>query len=88
MPAPTLDPWDRQLDELPTADDLTDPQVWAYVAGQWRPAAVLDFSTAAVLVRYKLASRGTAVDTLTTRFLWAHRTEPEPAVDYRDPTTP
>lgn len=61
--------------------------MWAYVDGDWRPAAVLHFSAAAVLVRYKLSGRGTAVDTLTAHFLWAHRTEPEPAVDYADPTT-
>jgi hypothetical protein len=88
MPAPTIDPQDRQPDELPTVEDLADPRVWAYVAGQWRAAAVLSYSTTAVLVRYQLTGRGTGVDTLTHRFLWAHRTEPEPAVDYRDPTTP
>lgn len=90
MPAPTQDPQDRQPDELPTPEDLTDPRVWAHVAGEWRPAAVLSFSTTgsttAVMVRYRLSGRGTGVDTVTARFLWAHRTEPEPAVDYDDPT--
>ena len=81
-PAPTLDPDRRDpADVCPTDSYRPADPVWVYRAGAWCTGIVEAASALAATVTYRPATvRGTAVDTLTARFLLP-RTQPDPALE-------
>ena len=84
---PGLDPDRRDPAEVSPTDSYhpTDP-VWVYRGGAWCSGVVEAASAVAATVTYRPATaRGTAVDTLTAKYLLP-RTEPDPALD-RDPAS-
>jgi hypothetical protein len=84
MPAPTIDPEQRNPNDVAPTDSYhpTD-RVWIYRGGQWRSGVVETVSTRAATVTYRPSeARGTGVDTLTARYLLA-RNDEDPVLDRR-----
>jgi hypothetical protein len=82
---PTLDPGLRDPADVASTDSYrpADP-VWVYRGGTWCAGVVEAASAMAATVTYRpTTARGTAVDTLTARYLLP-RTEPDSMLD-RDP---
>jgi hypothetical protein len=85
MPTPTFDPDRRDPTEVAPTDSYhkADP-VWVHRGGNWRAGVVESASTRAATVTYRPNSaRGTAVDTLTARYLMP-RADVDPVLDQRD----
>ncbi|MEN3308369.1 MAG: hypothetical protein V7603_4571 [Micromonosporaceae bacterium] len=85
MPTPTIDPDDRDPAEVAPTDTY-DPRdrVWVHRGGIWRAGVIENSSPRAATVRYRPSSaRGTAVDTLTARYL-LRRADTDPLLDPRD----
>ncbi len=82
MPAPTIDPDQRDPNDVaPTDSYHPADRVWIYRGGQWRSGVIEASSTRAATVTYRPSgARGTGVDTLTARYLLA-RTDADPALD-------
>jgi hypothetical protein len=71
MPAPTIDPNQRDPDDVAPTDSYqpTDP-VWVFRSGTWRAGVVEVASAGAATVTYRPSgARGTGVDTLTARYV-------------------
>lgn len=82
MPAPDLDPYQRDPDAVAPADTYhrADP-VWVYRADQWHAGVVEASSPYAVTVTYRPPdTRGTGVDTLTAAYLLPRHDE-DPVLD-------
>lgn len=82
--APTLDPGRRDPADVSPTDSYrpADP-VWVYRGGTWCAGVVEAASALAATVTYRpTTARGTAVDTLTAKYLLP-RAEPDPALDSR-----
>jgi hypothetical protein len=82
MPTPTFDPDRRDPTDVAPTDSYhpADP-VWVHRGGNWRAGVVESASTRAATVTYRPSSaRGTAVDTLTARYL-APRADIDPDLD-------
>jgi hypothetical protein len=85
MTTPTIDPEDRDPADVAPADSYhrTD-RVWVYRGGDWHAGVVETSSSRAATVTYRPGSaRGTAVDTLTARYL-LRRADTDPMLDFRD----
>jgi hypothetical protein len=85
MPTPTIDPDDRDPAEVaPTDTYHPADRVWVHRGGIWRAGVIENSSARAATVTYRPSSaRGTAVDTLTARYL-LHRADADPLLDRRD----
>jgi hypothetical protein len=89
MPAPTLNPDQRNPADVPPTDSYrpADP-VWVHRGGTWRAGVVEAASTRAATVTYRPTNtRGTAVDTLTAPYL-APRADSDPLLDRSDTPPP
>ncbi len=82
---PTIDPDDRDPAEVaPTDSYQPRDRVWVHRGGIWRAGLVEKSSARAATVTYRPGSaRGTAVDTLTARYL-LRRAETDPLLDPRE----
>jgi hypothetical protein len=82
MSTPTIDPDHRDPAGVsPTNSYRADDPVWIYRGGSWRTGVVETASTRSATVTYRPTdARGTAVDTVTARYVIA-RTEVDPAID-------
>src|SRR5258706_1441557 len=82
MPAPTIDPDQRDPNTVaPTDSYRPTDRVWIYRGGRWRSGVIEAVSSRAATVTYRPSeARGTGVDTLTARDLFAPNDE-EPALD-------
>jgi len=87
MPAPTMEPDQRDLAEVaPTSSYRRDDPVWVYQRGVWCAGIIEAASTRAAMVTYRpSAARGAGVDTVTARCLQA-RADLDPVIDRTDPT--
>jgi hypothetical protein len=85
MPTPTFDPDDRDPSEVaPTDTYHPSDWVWVHRGGIWHAGVVETASTRAATVTYLPGSeRGTAVDTLTARYL-LKRADSDPLLDSQD----
>lgn len=82
MPTPTIDPDDRDPAEVAPTDTYhpSDP-VWVHRGGIWHAGVVETASTRAATVTYRPGRElGTAVDTLTARYL-LRRADSDPLLD-------
>ena len=82
MPAPTIDPEDRDPAEVAPTDTYhpADP-VWIYRGGAWRAGVIETASARAATVTYRPSGeRGTGVDTVTALYVLA-RSEVDPLLD-------
>ena len=85
MATPTIDPEDRDPEDVAPADSYhrTD-RVWVYRGGDWHAGVIEASSSRAATVTYRPgSSRGTAVDTLTARYL-LRRADTDPLLDFWD----
>jgi hypothetical protein len=84
MPAPTIDPEHRDpADVAPTDTYRPADLVWVHRGGDWRAGIIESASPRAATVTYRPGgTRGTAVDTLTARYMLA-RAEADPMLDGR-----
>jgi hypothetical protein len=82
MSTPTIDPDDRDPTEVAPTDSYRPcDRVWVHRGGVWRAGVIENSSTRAATVTYRPGSaRGTAVDTLTARYLLT-RADPDPLLD-------
>lgn len=90
MATPTIDPEDRDPADVAPADSYQrSDRVWVYRGGDWHAGVIEASSPRAATVTYRPGSaRGTAVDTLTARYL-LHRADADPMLDsVRDPAVP
>lgn len=85
MSTPIINPDERDPAEVaPTDTYQPRDRVWVHRGGIWRAGVVENSSTRAATVTYRPGSaRGTAVDTLTARYL-LRRAEADPLLDPRD----
>jgi hypothetical protein len=84
MATPRIDPEDRDPADVAPADSYhrTD-RVWVYRGGDWHAGVIEASSSRAATVTYRPgSSRGTAVDTLTARYL-LRRADADPLLDSR-----
>jgi hypothetical protein len=84
MPAPTIDPDQRNPAEVAPTDSYrpADP-VWVFRGGAWLAGVVEAASSRAAMVTYRpTGARGTGVDTLTARYVLA-RADADPLLDRR-----
>jgi hypothetical protein len=82
MPAPTIDPEDRDPAEVAPTDayEPADP-VWIYRGGGWRAGVIETVSARAATVTYRpRGERGTGVDTVTAPYVLA-RSDVDPLLD-------
>lgn len=82
MPVPTIDPDQRDQASIAPTDTYrpADP-VWVYRTGTWRPGIIELASSRAATVTYRTSSvRGTAVDTMTARYVLP-RVDLDPLLD-------
>jgi hypothetical protein len=85
MPVPDLDPDQRDATDVAPTDSYqpADP-VWVHRGGTWRAGVVEAASPRAATVTYRPTNApGTAVDTLTARYL-AARTDTDSQLDRPD----
>jgi hypothetical protein len=89
MPTPTIDPEDRDpADVAPTDSYHPRERVWVHRGGIWRAGVIEKSSARAATVTYRPSSaRGTAVDTLTARYL-LRRADADPMLDPRGDAPP
>jgi hypothetical protein len=82
MPAPTIDPNQRDPREVePTDSYHPADRVWVYRGGTWRAGVVETASERAATVTYRPSgAAATGVDTLTARFLLP-RADADPVLD-------
>ena len=82
MPAPTIDPEQRQPgDVAPTDSYRPADRVWVFRGGGWRAGVVEAASARAATVTYRPGgSRGTGVDTLTAKYVLV-RADSDPMLD-------
>jgi hypothetical protein len=82
MPAPTIDPNQRDPHEVaPTDSYRPADRVWVYRGGTWRAGVVETTSDRAATVTYRPSSASaTGVDTLTAPFLLP-RADLDPMLD-------
>jgi hypothetical protein len=82
MPAPTIDPNQRDPREVaPTDSYRPADRVWVYRGGTWRAGVVENASDRAATVTYRPGTApATGVDTLTARFLLP-RADADPVLD-------
>jgi hypothetical protein len=82
MPAPTIDPNQRDPHEVaPTDSYRPADRVWVYRGGSWRAGVVEASSDRAATVTYRpTGAPATGVDTLTAPFLLP-RADPHPVLD-------
>jgi hypothetical protein len=85
MPAPNIDPHERDQSTIAPTDTYrpADP-VWVYRTGTWRAGVVELSSARAATVTYRNSARGTAVDTMTARYVLP-RVDADPMLDQRRP---
>jgi hypothetical protein len=85
MGTPTIDPEDRDPAEVAPADSYQrSDRVWVYRGGDWHAGVIEASSARAATVTYRPGSaRGTAVDTLTARYL-LRRADTDPMLDSRN----
>lgn len=88
MPTPTIDPEERDLAEIaPTDTYHPSDRVWVHRSGVWHAGVVEAASTRAATVTYRPGSEmGTAVDTLTARYL-LRRADSDPMLDSQESLT-
>lgn len=82
MSIPTVDPGQRDPGDLPPTENYrpADP-VWIHRGAAWCAGVIEAASSRAATVRYRPpSSRGTAVDTVTGRYL-VRRAESDPILD-------
>jgi hypothetical protein len=82
MPAPTIDPDQRDPGEVAPTDSYRPADlVWVYRRGVWRAGIVEAASARAATVTYRPGgSRGTGVDTLTAKYMLT-RADVDPMLD-------
>jgi hypothetical protein len=82
MPAPTIDPSQRDPREVaPTDSYRPADRVWVYRGGGWRAGVVENTSDRAATVTYRPGSaQATGVDTLTAAYLLP-RADADPVLD-------
>jgi hypothetical protein len=85
MATPTIDPEDRDPADVAPADSYhPSERVWVYRGGDWHAGVIEASSSRAATVTYRQGrARGTAVDTLTARYL-LRRADTDPMLDSRD----
>lgn len=82
MPTPTIDPDQRDPAHVPSTDTYRPAdRVWVHRGGAWRAGVVEAASARAATVTYRpTGAWGTAVDTLTARYVLA-RADIDPLLD-------
>ncbi|HKT05987.1 MAG TPA: hypothetical protein VJT31_41300 [Rugosimonospora sp.] len=82
MATPTIDPDKRDPAEVASTDTYhPSDRVWVHRGGLWRAGVIEASSARAATVTYRPGSaRGTAVDTLTARYL-LRRADADPLLD-------